>query len=101
MSVVREEKLTPTLLWETATRDGGGGNDGFVLNGIVPCHPWVSWLWLSMGGFVHTSPVHVHLCPGCVYGSDSFRFSGDVLAEHEDISKRQGGVQCISLFCVP
>lgn len=72
---------------------GRGEDDRFVLNGIFPCHPWVSQLWLSVGGFVHTSPIHVCLSPGRVYGSDGFCSSRDALAEREDGSKSQGGVQ--------
>lgn len=71
---------------------GCGEDDGFVLNGIFPRHPWVSRLWLSVGGFVHTSLIHVHLCLGRVYGSDRFCSIGDALAEHEDGRKRQRGV---------
>lgn len=62
---------------------------------IFPCHPCVSWSRLSVSGFVHISPVHVLLRPGCAYGSDSF-CSSRARLEHEDSSKRRGGVQICS-----
>lgn len=37
---------------------GRGEDDVFVPNGIFPCHPWVSWPWLSAGGFVHLSSMY-------------------------------------------